>query len=302
MSENPSGILIILGIIAIALFGGVKGAGNNGLISMGISTPEQKQQYQTNNQTIDISQQIQNAKTQIDNLKIQLQTAEDAKTQSKYKGQVRISYVNRSNNSSQEYVAIYGSGAGKEAISVSGWALRGLNGGTNTNIPKATILFFAGVPNAEDNIYLSPGETLYLVTGISPNGASFKTNKCSGYLGQFQTFVPYLSSNCPLPRDEDLSSIPKTNSNDGCFDYIDSMPSCRIQTETPTKYLGAECNNFISQKINYSACVNTHRNDSNFYGNEWRIYLKRGQSIWKDRKETIVLYDNEGKMVDSLSY
>src|SRR3989344_2412318 len=136
--------------------------------------------------------------------------------------------------------------------------IRSVGEGISTTIPKGTYLFFAGMPNVEENILLTSGDTLYLVTGISPNGSSFKVNKCSGYLGQFQTFIPYLNSNCPLPRNEDLSSIPKTRGNDLCFDYIESMSACRIKTETPPQYLGAECNNFISKKINYSSCVDAH--------------------------------------------
>ena len=294
MSTNSTGILILLGIIAIALFGGAKGASNNGLFSVGIQTPEQKQQ--------NIGQKIEEVQYQVDNLKIKVQIEEDKKSQSKYKGLVTLAYVNRSTDPTQEYVTLRNSYNAKENISITGWMLRSTSSGVSTTIPKATYLFFAGIANSEDNIILTNNETLYLVTGISPNGASFKVNKCSGYLDQFQTFVPYLNNNCPLPRYEDLSSIPKTTANNRCFDYIDSMSSCRIQTETPTQYLGAECNNFISKKVNYPACVDAHKNDKDFYGNEWRVYLKRGASLWKDRRETIVLYDNDGKIVDSLTY
>ncbi len=294
MSSNATGILIILGIIAIALFGGAKGAANNGLFSIGIQTPEQKQQ--------NIEQKIQETQTQVDSLKIKVQAEEDKKTQSKYKGIVTLAYINRSGDPTQEYATIRVNYNIKENIPVTGWVLRSVNSGNSVTIPKGTYLYFAGIANTEDNILLTSGDTLYLVTGISPNGASFKVNKCSGYLGQFQTFVPYLSTNCPAPRNEDLSSIPKTTANERCFDYIDSMSSCRIQTETPPQYLGAECNNFISKKVNYPSCVETHKNDKDFYGNEWRVYLKRGQNLWKDRRETIVLYDNDGKIVDSLAY
>ncbi len=294
MNDNSMGVLILLGIIAIALFGGAKGASNNGLFSVGIQTPEQKQQ--------NIGQKIEEVQYQVDNLKIKVQIEEDKKSQSKYKGLVTLAYVNRSTDPTQEYVTLRNSYNAKENISITGWMLRSTSSGVSTTIPKATYLFFAGIANSEDNIILTNNETLYLVTGISPNGASFKVNKCSGYLDQFQTFVPYLNNNCPLPRYEDLSSIPKTTANNRCFDYIDSMSSCRIQTETPTQYLGAECNNFISKKVNYPACVDAHKNDKDFYGNEWRVYLKRGASLWKDRRETIVLYDNDGKIVDSLTY
>ncbi len=156
--------------------------------------------------------------------------------------------------------------------------------------------------NTEDTIMLTGGDTLYLVTGISPNGASFKVNKCSGYLGQFQIFVPYLNNICPLPKDEDLSSIPNLVINDACFDRIDTMSRCRIQTAPLPQNLSSECTNFILNKINYPSCVNIHKNDKDFYQKEWRVYLGRSASLWKNKRETIVLYDSLGKIVDTLKY
>ena len=149
---------------------------------------------------------------------------------------------------------------------------------------------------------ISAGDTAYLITGISPNGVSFKTNKCSGYLTQFQTFIPYISNSCPRPRDENLSAIPKIAVNDDCLDYIDSFPSCRVETQNLPVNWSYECKNFITQKINYPSCVNLHKGDKDFYQNEWRIYLKKSTSLWKSRRENIILYDNLGKIVDTLTY
>ena len=292
--EDTTGILILLAIVAIALFGGSK---NTGVTQPAPTSNETQKQTE-----MSVEQKVRDTKNQIDDLKKQLQIEEDKKTQSQYKGVITLSYINRSTNPSQEYVTIKMVGNATGTVPVTGWVLKSLNTKNQTTIPKASYLFFAGTMNTEDNIFLIGGDTLYLITGISPNGSSFRANKCSGYLGQFQTFVPYLNSNCPAPRDEDLSSIPKTTANDRCFDYIDSMQTCKIQTETPPQYLGVECNNFISRKINYSSCVDTHKNDKDFYLKEWRVYLKRGESLWKDKREIIVLYDNFGKVVDTLKY
>jgi hypothetical protein len=90
--------------------------------------------------------------------------------------------------------------------------------------------------------------------------------------------------------------------NDACFDYIESMGQCRIQTETLPLNWSHECTNFIYNKINYPSCVNTHKNDKDFYQKEWRVYLKRSEKIWKEKRETIILYDDHGKIVDTLKY
>lgn len=292
MENNSAGIMIILGIVAIALMGGIKST-NVGPTLTNNETPTQN--------TTSVEQKTENIQSQIESLKIQIQAKEEV-NQSQYKGIVTLSYINRSTNPNQEYATIKVDYNSTSTIPVTGWTLKSLSTGNQVTIPKGTYLFFTGMMNTEDNILLTGGDTLYLVTGTSPNGANFKANKCTGYLGQYQTFVPYLSASCPAPRDEDLSSILNLVINDACFDFINSMSSCKTQTDPLPPTWSSECTNFIYNKINYPSCVNTHRNDKDFYQKEWRIYLKRGKSIWKDRRETIVLYDNEGKIVDTLKY
>ena len=190
------------------------------------------------------------------------------KSRSKYYGLVTISRVNRSKDPKKEYVLIKVSSKATTTVPVTGWLIKSESSGKSVLIPQSSYLFFAGVPNTEENIILKANDSLYLSTGISPNGASFKVNKCSGYLEQFQDFYPGISQSCPRARDEDLSSIPKLTINDACLDYIKSFPSCRIQTKTLPANWSYECTNFITTKINYPSCINTHKNDSDFYKNE----------------------------------
>lgn len=293
---NSTGILILLGVVAIALMGGVKNT------NVGPILNNNQTATQNTTSTTSTEQKTENIQSQIESLKIQIQAKEEEVNQSQYKGIVTLSYINRSTNPNQEYATIRVSDNSTSTIQVTGWTLKSLSTGNQVAIPKGTYLFFTGMMNTEDNIFLVGGDTLYLVTGTSPTGANFKANKCSGYLGQYQTFVPYLSASCPAPRDEDLSSIPNLVINDACFDFINSMSSCKTQTDPLPPTWSAECTNFIYNKINYPSCINTHRNDKDFYQKEWRVYLKRSESIWKDRRETIVLYDNEGKIVDTLKY
>lgn len=292
--ENTTGILILLVIVAIGLFGGIK--------PPSVAGPDTTTNTTSEPTTASNDQKIQDTQQQISALQKQIQAQEDEKTYSQYRGKVTLSYVNRSTDPNQEYITIKVNYNATGTIPVTGWVLKSEFGGTQMTIPKGTYLFFTGMLNVEDNILLTADDTLYLVTGISPNGASFKVNKCSGYLGQFQTFVPYLSTNCPLPKDEDLSSIPKLAINSDCFDYIDNFPRCRIQTDPVPQNWSTECMNFIYNKINYPSCVNTHKNDNDFYQKEWRVYLKRTDRIWVGNHETITLYDNVGKIVDTTSY
>lgn len=291
--DSSIGVLIIMGILAIALFGGVK---------QNTNTKNPSYNKTTQQKTLTVEEQKKEIEKQLKTLKEQVQIEEDKITRSQYRDVVSLVHVNRSTKPGQEYVTIKVTGKTNTPIRVTGWTLKSLNSGVQVTIPKGTYLFFTGMLNTEEDIYLLSGETMYLVTGISPNGASFKLNKCSGYLTQFQTFVPYIRNNCPLPRNEDLSSIPKLTINDACFDHIDRMSRCKIQTKPLPSNWSYECTNFIINKINYPSCINTHKEDQDFYMKEWRVYLKRSESIWKSKKENIVLYDSEGKIVDSITY
>jgi hypothetical protein len=296
MSENNIGIIIIVGIIAIALFGGGMKAKNSGFLSHKTTTTTQEQKK------VDIEKQIKETKIQVDDLKKQIQAEEDKKTKSKYSGIVDIQHVNKSTDANKEYISLKVNAKATSTIPITGWTLKSISSGTSYTIPKATYLIFAGSINSEDPVILTGGDVVYIITGVSPNGYSFKVNKCSGYMSQFQKYTPYLRSSCPSPKKEDLSSIPKTVNNDACFDYIDRMPACKITTGALPVELSYECQNFIINKINYRSCVDIHKYDMDFYQKDWRIYLKRSSRIWKDRRENIVLYDNEGKIVDSLTY
>ncbi|MDQ5949226.1 MAG: hypothetical protein QG589_352 [Patescibacteria group bacterium] len=286
--DDYTGLLILLGIFAIAAFGGAKN-------SQFLTPP-------ANNDRLTVEQKIHEAQTQVDDLKKQIQIQEEAKTRSVYAGKIFLQYVSRSTEPSQEYVTIRMDSNATTTIPITGWTLKSMASGVSVTIPKGTYLYFTGMLNAEENIILSPGDTAYILTGISPNGSNFKVNKCSGYLSQFQTFYPYLYTNCPAPRNEDLSSIPKRVVNDACFDYIDSMSSCRIQTESLPMNWSYECTHFIYDKINYNSCINTHKGDADFYQKEWRIHLKRSERLWKDRRESIQLIDLNGKIVDTITY
>jgi len=294
------GIIIIMGIIGVALFGGIKGSGNEGLITVQNPNPVQNQNVSQNSASLEY--QIKDTEFKVEELKKLVQAEEDKKNNSKYFGMIDLRYANRATDPKQEYLTIQASYSATIPIKMTGWTLKSSSTGTTVNIPKGVYLFFTGTANYEEDIYLAKGEILYLITGISPNGVSFKVNKCSGYLNQFQTYVPYLSSNCPLPRNENLDSIPKTPNNDTCLDYIERFPMCRIQTESLPPSWSYECNNFIYNKINYPSCVDTHKNDSDFYLGEWRVYLRYSESIWKQSREEIVLYDELGKKVSTLKY
>jgi hypothetical protein len=187
-------------------------------------------------------------------------------------------------------------------IDITGWKLVSDAGGTIAAIPRGTEIPTSGVVNASDNIILTPGTRATVISGRSPIGASFRENKCIGYFSSFQSFYPQLPQNCPTPSNELVSYYgPNYIRDTACIDYVDKVPRCQIMLSPPNSLSGA-CQSFMVQYLNYNGCVTAHRNDSDFLGDTWRIYLGRSSSMWRSRHEVVKLLDINGKTVDAFSY
>ena len=91
---------------------------------------------------------------------------------------------------------------------------------------------------------------------------------------------------------------------DACFEYIERLRRCEAHTRPlPISFTNDPiCQEYVSLNVNYNACVDSHKSDWNFYKNEWRVFLGRNQELWKEKRETILLLDEAGKVVDSVSY
>ncbi|OGG40853.1 hypothetical protein A2118_01650 [Candidatus Kaiserbacteria bacterium GWA2_50_9] len=187
-------------------------------------------------------------------------------------------------------------------INLSEWRLVSDATGNSTAIPKGTETPIAGTVNAAQDIVLSPGMRAIIVSGQSPIGASFRENKCIGYFSTFQTFYPSLSQNCPVPSDE-LAAFYGTGyiRDPFCIDYVNRLSRCHVALTPPAGASGS-CQNFLVKYLNYSGCVDTHKNDNDFLGNTWRVYLGRSGPMWRKTHELVKLLDVNGKTVDAFSY
>ncbi len=200
-------------------------------------------------------------------------------------------------NPKEEYVEIKISSKNTKSLLVSDWILKGQKG-LDIKLGKAAYLPYSSQINLQESVFLQPGDNAIVVTGASPIGTSFRLNKCTGYFEQFQDFFPSLPKQCPYPKDEDLPS----NLNDECLDYIEKLPKCEAHIKAVPPGLSIACQNYINEKINYNTCVEIHKKDSDFYKPEWRIYLGRNEELWKNKRETIILYDENNEIIDSRSY
>lgn len=200
-----------------------------------------------------------------------------------------------------EYLILEAAPNNKERISVTNWTLVSNKSGARTSIGQGTGLPFTNQLNTKENIYLIAGDTAYVVSGRSPINTSFRLNACTGYFQQFKQFTPPLFALCPALRDVPVPPAPN-NFNDACEDYINGFPSCVEVTQALPSYLTHECQVFITEESRYDKCVDRNKNKSDFYKKEWRIYLSRDSTLWKGSRESITLYDANGKIVDTLTY
>lgn len=201
-----------------------------------------------------------------------------------------------------EYLEINIAQDARVPIDLSEWSLASDASGNAIVIPKGTETPMSGVVNAVQDIVLSPGERAIVVSGQSPIGASFRENKCIGYFSTFQKFYPALPQNCPSPNDELASAYGTGYIRDAtCIDYVNKLSRCQVVLTPPVTVSGV-CQSFLVKYLNYNGCVNAHKNDPDFLGNTWRIYLGRSNSMWRTQHELVKLLDTNGKTVDAFSY
>lgn len=217
-----------------------------------------------------------------------------------YKSKINLTVDRNAKKSDpqEEYIIIQASSGNTDPINTSNWVLEKRDG-SRVSLGGATLLPKLGEINSQEEILLSPGDKAIVTTGESPIGTGFKLNKCMGYFEQMQDFVPKLPLDCPLPIDDEI--LP-TSLDDNCIDYIDrEFERCTVYFSYPSNLSNA-CKEYINERINYRGCVQWHKNDPNFYKPEWRIYLNKQIELWDNDRETIILYDENNKIIDWQSY
>jgi hypothetical protein len=227
---------------------------------------------------------------------------------SPYYSKIKMSGISGLNNAdpSTEYITLYTNLDKNETVKITGWYLKSDVTGYYAVIGGAALL---PVPpsNAQSDVMLRQGDTVYLVKGFSPIGASFRTNKCTGYFEENRTFTPYLPMTCPLPKNEKLPQFSSNyDMNDECIKIIENLPECgtvdnKFIRDLPDT-VPQTCKDYLTTQINYNSCVALHFSDADFPGNKYYIYLNKLNSLWRPLHDIVKLYDSNGLVVDSLSY
>lgn len=271
------------------------------------SSGTQTREPSTRQEERQIEREIKQAQEDLEKAQEELVKLEKFGNSSPYKGKVTIvkrTSGPRADDVDKEYVELRASKENASVISLKGWRLKSLISGRSLEIEEASYLPHFGQVNTELPVNLRAGDKIYVTTGRSPIGVSFRVNKCSGYYQQFQKFTPRLKEQCPDPEDEILLYEGDRNIfiDNECLDFVERISRCEIRTSNIPKTLSFTCQEAIADEIGYSSCVEKHKDDDDFIQPEWRVYLKREAELWREKREIIALLDQDGKTVDVYSY
>ena len=223
---------------------------------------------------------------------------------SPYVGAVTISFGEaRARNPAEEYIELTASYGNTSPIVVSGWSLQSVVTGVRAYLPEGAPTFVMGIVNNVGPVSLAVGDSAIVTSGVSPVGVSFQENICSGYLGQFSSFVPEISDQCPAPSD----MLPETADNlrvygASCFDYLASLPHCHFPgTQLPSS-ISTNCGSYVVNTLSYNGCVHAFGTRDSFRLPTWRIFLNRTTELWNNSHDIVRLIDAQGRTVDVLTY
>lgn len=227
---------------------------------------------------------------------------------SPYYGKVSLSGIVGlySNDPDREYITIYAELEKNETLNITGWYLKSEVTGYFAMIPKAALLPFP-FTKTENDIVLGQRDRVYLTKGFSPIGISFRTNKCTGYFEENRTFTPSLPTICPEADKENLPTFSSVyDRNDECIDIIERISSCTTVGHSFVRDLPdtvtSSCKNYLLEQINYNTCVARHFSDTDFPGNEYRVFLNKFGPLWRTSHDRINLYDENNLIVASITY
>lgn len=238
-----------------------------------------------------------------------------------YSANVRLNLGNIRSVSYPEDQYIYISNRGWRAgpVYVGGWTLE--NGSlSSTKNKKKVILPISAVEyynpysssgNAKVPLVLNPGESLIISVGERPAGrklpltTSFKENVCMGYLENLSglDLEPSLSVRCP----SELDFVDKDKVRDECYSLVRRLPRCtepKVVNDCVNSYceVPSSCRRLVEDIFGYENCFNKRKNQDDFLGDTWRVYLGYSSNIFRKSNGYLALYDNQGLLVDRIEY
>lgn len=175
-------------------------------------------------------------------------------------------------------------------IDITGWRIRSVQRGETLIGKGINLVQFDSVSS---DVWLAGGESADIIAGASPLAANFRVNVCFGGLSNMYN-LGYAS--CPAIANYDLSGL-----DSSCQDLILRSSSCQAPSDNILNGQTSKCRIWFEKNVNYSACVNQHRNDRDFYRG-WKIYTGNNNQIFDPLHDRVELRDQAGLLVDSYEY
>lgn len=184
-----------------------------------------------------------------------------------------------------------------EKVNITGWLLESRNG--SFTIPQGVEKYDSFNYFTQD-ILLKNNDRVYFSESASPFGntiKAFRLNKCFGYLTNYQTFTIYFYKNCPVPEEQDVLYF-----RPACQKYLLNINRCQEPRywENFEISLDSECVSYINNYFNYANCLKNYSQGSDFFENEWHIYMQR--TILVRGIGQVILRDKNGYLVDKYIY
>ncbi|HXK39905.1 MAG TPA: hypothetical protein VJ837_03660 [Candidatus Paceibacterota bacterium] len=314
--------IVVAGIFLVSFLEGgdfsLTGNGESFYADEGFTDPESyTRSYDTNNDGVVSEREYREGELgrieeEVERLEAEIVIALQEENQSPYRDLVELQASGaRSEERGEEYVVLETGYDNTTPVNITGWHLKSLVSGRSARIGKGVRVLSGNRPwFSQDDIYLAPDDRAYVATGGAAGiGTSFLVNECVGYLDQGSRFTPSLSRSCPLLEDEDLDrfglsfdDFRREREYDACVDAIENVGTCE-RVSSPDRDLTDDCRDFIREYSTYEGCVKLHRNDVDFLGNEWRIFLNANRDdLWREEREAIALIDENGLIVDVERY
>jgi hypothetical protein len=311
MEDNKNIILVLLAIFIIVgfVYEPLKKSGiNNAQRSSSSIGATNVQNNSGNSQNVSVEEGIKNSEQKIKTLQENVTNDIKNSKHSPYYGKVSASGISGfyGNDPSTEYITLYTNLGKTETVKITGWYLKSEITGYYAVIGGASLLPFPFAKN-ESGVVLQQGDRVYVVKGFSPIGIPFRTNKCTGYFEEDRTFYPGLPLQCPRPQDEKLPTFSSDyDVNDECVRIIENIPRCTTVNSQFIRdlpdFIPSTFKNYLTTQINYNSCVALHFSDIDFPGNEYRLYLNKIGTLWLKMHDNIILHDENGLVVDTISY
>ena len=205
----------------------------------------------------------------------------------------------------EEYLTVKTARALTGTLTISDWRLESGDSDLSVTLGTGAQLPASGQVNSGFPIAVGANTTVYVTSGRSPIGTSFRVNTCTGYFEQFQDFVPALPLECPFPIEELQKSKDRFfdyTPSIACNNFISTFEQCKVSTNTNVGGIEGQCQTVAFNDLTYNGCAGLHSGDAGFFKNEWRVFLNQNQELWDNKSDRIRLLDEAGRVIDVISY